>query len=76
MKSTKKVQEERTQHLNDKGVRDGDYVLYWMQSSQRAEHNHALEYAVQQANDLGQRLPSDHPRPTSVPIHAETPRTV
>jgi deoxyribodipyrimidine photo-lyase len=56
VKATKKVQEERTQHLNDKGVRDGDYVLYWMQSSQRAEHNHALEYAVQQANDLGQRL--------------------
>jgi hypothetical protein len=33
-----------------------DYVLYWMQSSQRAEYNHALEYAVQQANDHGQRL--------------------
>ena len=27
-----------------------------MQSSQRAEQNHALEYAVQQANDLDQRL--------------------
>jgi deoxyribodipyrimidine photo-lyase len=27
-----------------------------MQSSQRADHNHALEYAVQRANDLGQRL--------------------
>jgi len=37
-------------------VRNGDYVLYWMQSSQRAEQNHALEYAVQRANEMGQRL--------------------
>ncbi|HEY0128243.1 MAG TPA: deoxyribodipyrimidine photo-lyase [Rubrobacteraceae bacterium] len=37
-------------------MRSGDYVLYWMQSSQRAEYNHALEYAIQRANDLGQRL--------------------
>ena len=56
MRSTKRVQEERIQHLNDEGVRDGDHVLYWMQSSQRAEHNHALEYAIQRANELGQRL--------------------
>jgi deoxyribodipyrimidine photo-lyase len=27
-----------------------------MQSSQRAEHNHALEYAVQKANEVGQPL--------------------
>lgn len=40
-----------------KGRREeGDYVLYWMQETQRAEHNHALEYAVQRANELGQRL--------------------
>ncbi|MFW5683080.1 MAG: deoxyribodipyrimidine photo-lyase, partial [Phycisphaeraceae bacterium] len=31
----------------------GEYVLYWMQASQRAEDNHALEYAVQRANDRG-----------------------
>jgi deoxyribodipyrimidine photo-lyase len=37
-------------------VKDEDYVLYWMQSSQRAEQNHALEYAVQRANEMGQRL--------------------
>ncbi len=54
--ATRKIQEERVQNLNDEDVRDGDYVLYWMQSSQRAEHNHALEYAVQQANELDQRL--------------------
>src|SRR4028118_1042699 len=50
------VQDERIQTLNDAEERDGEYVLYWMQSSQRADHNHALEYAVQRANDLGQRL--------------------
>ncbi|MGH3148666.1 MAG: deoxyribodipyrimidine photo-lyase, partial [Rubrobacter sp.] len=54
--TTRKIQEERVRNLNDEETRDGDYVLYWMQSSQRAEHNHALEYAVQQANDLGRRL--------------------
>ncbi|MFZ0131677.1 MAG: deoxyribodipyrimidine photo-lyase [Desulfobacterales bacterium] len=31
---------------------DGDRVLYWMQQSQRAEENHALEYAVELANHL------------------------
>ena len=54
--ATRKIQEERVQNLNEEDIRDGDYVLYWMQSSQRAEQNHALEYAVQQANDLNQRL--------------------
>ena len=54
--ATKQIQEERVQHLNEEDAREGDYVLYWMQSSQRAEHNHALEYAVQRANGLGQRL--------------------
>ncbi len=54
--ATRKIQDERVEHLNEEQTRDGDYVLYWMQSSQRAEQNHALEYAVRQANDLGQRL--------------------
>ncbi len=54
--ATKEIQEERIQHLNEEEARDGSYVLYWMQSSQRAEHNHALEYAIQRANDLSQRL--------------------
>ena len=54
--ATRKIQEERVQDLNERDVRDGDYVLYWMQSSQRAEQNHALEYAVQRANEMGQRL--------------------
>jgi deoxyribodipyrimidine photo-lyase len=54
--ATRKVQEERVQNLNEEEVREGDYVLYWMQSSQRAEQNHALEYAAQRANRLDQRL--------------------
>jgi len=31
---------------------DAQYVLYWMQASQRTQQNHALEYAVQRANEL------------------------
>jgi deoxyribodipyrimidine photo-lyase len=54
--ATRQIQEERVRDLNEGGVRDGDYVVYWMQSSQRAEQNHALEYAVQRANEMGKRL--------------------
>ena len=56
MVSTREIQKERVLRLNDEGVRDGEYVLYWMQQAQRAEYNHALEYAVQRANELGQPL--------------------
>jgi len=44
----------RIQPLNDRGVVQGRYVLYWMQQSQRAELNHALEYAAREANRIGQ----------------------
>ena len=51
------LQPERVQTLNDADVAgDGTYVLYWMQQAQRAELNHALEYAVHRANELGQPL--------------------
>jgi deoxyribodipyrimidine photo-lyase len=43
----------RIEKLNRKPIADGDYVLYWMQQSQRAEENHALEYAIRRANQLG-----------------------
>jgi deoxyribodipyrimidine photo-lyase len=47
----------RIHHLNgpriQKPVPKKDYVLYWMQQSQRAVFNHALEFAVAQANRLG-----------------------
>lgn len=47
------IADERIQILNDRPIPDGDYVLYWMQESQRAEHNEALEFAIQRANDQG-----------------------
>ena len=52
----KKIQRERVRQLNEKDVKNGDYVLYWMQEAQRAEYNYALEYAAQRANEIGQRL--------------------
>ncbi len=57
----------RVTELNDAPFRDGDYVLYWMQRSQRASANHALEYAVRIANDrelpvvVGFGLTADYP---------------
>ncbi|MBN2313862.1 MAG: deoxyribodipyrimidine photo-lyase, partial [Sedimentisphaerales bacterium] len=43
---------ERIKILNNKQVRNGHYVLYWMQAAQRVEYNHALEYAIRTANKL------------------------
>ncbi len=45
--------ETRVKPLNQKGVCAGRFVLYWMQQSQRAEFNHALEFSILQANDQG-----------------------
>ncbi len=50
------VQGKRVLRLNDAPKRDGRYVLYWMQAAQRAEYNHALEYAIEKANELNQPL--------------------
>jgi len=47
------IQEERVEALNAMERRKGKYVLYWMQASQRAQCNHALEYAIVQADALG-----------------------
>jgi len=47
------IQAERIRALNNQRGQRGDYVLYWMQQSQRAETNHALEYAIREANRLG-----------------------
>jgi deoxyribodipyrimidine photo-lyase len=45
---------DRVQPLNDRGLRaEGRYVLYWMQQSQRARHNPALERALRHANAEG-----------------------
>jgi deoxyribodipyrimidine photo-lyase len=50
------IQQERIKHLNHRPARRGEFVLYWMQASQRVEYNHALEYAIRRANELGQPL--------------------
>jgi len=43
----------RVQQLSDRtSGRKPRYVLYWMQSSQRVVCNHALEYAIDRANEL------------------------
>ena len=52
----KQIQPERVQELNDKEIQEGEYVLYWLQSSQRSEYNHALEYAALKANELEKPL--------------------
>ncbi|HSQ80268.1 MAG TPA: deoxyribodipyrimidine photo-lyase [Casimicrobiaceae bacterium] len=49
------IERERLQLLNDAPEGPGEYVLYWMQQSQRAAFNPALEWAVANANRL--RLP-------------------
>ena len=46
------IQQERIKRLNDCRLGGGKYVLYWMQAAQRAEYNHALEYAIRIANKL------------------------
>jgi deoxyribodipyrimidine photo-lyase len=47
------IQKTRVKALNGKQVTKGKCVVYWMQQSQRSEYNHALEYAIRSANDLG-----------------------
>ena len=50
--ATSVIEPERVTVLADHEPRgDGRYVLYWMQASMRAEHNPALEYAIQRANE-------------------------
>ena len=47
------IEKERIKLLNNKEVdKNGEYVLYWMQASQRVENNHALYFAIEQANIL------------------------
>ncbi len=40
------IKKERIKYLNDKKFLKNDYIIYWMQQSQRVSYNHALEYAV------------------------------
>jgi deoxyribodipyrimidine photo-lyase len=52
-KTSKAIAPERVHRLTPESVTaaKGRYVLYWMQQSQRVDHNHALEFAIQQANE-------------------------
>jgi len=64
----RKIEQTRIRKLNDLPPREkGDYVMYWMQQSQRAEHNPALEHAAHRANQhrkpllVGFGLMDDYP---------------
>jgi deoxyribodipyrimidine photo-lyase len=50
------IQDDRVQVLKGGRPAAGRYVLYWMQASQRAEYNHALEFAIEKANELDKPL--------------------
>ena len=54
--ASKEISADRIKQLNDCARQDGKYTLYWMQQSQRAVLNHALEFSIQRANDNGDRL--------------------
>ncbi len=44
----------RIKRLNDDPPHDGgQYLLYWMQQSQRTRHSPALEFAIEKANAAG-----------------------
>ncbi|MCA9778324.1 MAG: deoxyribodipyrimidine photo-lyase, partial [Candidatus Eremiobacteraeota bacterium] len=54
VRSSSVIPDERIEILNDASPNsDGKYVFYWMQSAGRAEHNPALEFAIQCANEAG-----------------------
>ncbi|MES1208994.1 MAG: deoxyribodipyrimidine photo-lyase [Pseudomonadota bacterium] len=64
------IHDARVRSLGGRPGRGGRFVLYWMQQSQRASGNHALEYAIQRANALslpvrvGFGLTDDYPEAT------------
>ncbi len=54
--SSTQIPTERISRLSEHPPADGQYVLYWMQQSQRAECNHALEHAAERANAMSRPL--------------------
>lgn len=50
------IYDERIEFLNSNPIQKGDYVLYWIQASPRNHYNHALEYAIEKANELEKPL--------------------
>lgn len=47
------IQPARVHLLKESGSFAGQFVLYWMQASQRTRFNHALEFAIERGNVLG-----------------------
>ncbi len=50
------IETDRIQQLNNQSLSQKNLVIYWMQASQRTSYNHALAYAIDQANKLNQPL--------------------
>ncbi|MFX0097414.1 MAG: deoxyribodipyrimidine photo-lyase [Candidatus Hodarchaeota archaeon] len=50
------IQRDRITPLNKKVIKNRRYVIYWMQASQRAEYNHALEFCILRANKLSKPI--------------------
>ena len=46
------IQKERIKRLNEVKETNGDYVLYWMQASQRLHYNPAFLYALLESERL------------------------
>jgi hypothetical protein len=44
------IEEQRICPLNNNLPVKGEYIPQWMQASQHAKYNHALAYAIEQAN--------------------------
>ncbi len=49
-----KVEQQRIKYLNNikQENKNGDYILYMMQQSQRIEYNHTLVYTIEKANEF------------------------
>jgi deoxyribodipyrimidine photo-lyase len=50
------IELERIKNLNTNNIKNGNYVIYWMQASQREAQNHALEFSITNANKLNKPL--------------------
>lgn len=46
------IESERIENLNERKESSAEFILYWMQQSQRTHYNHGLEYAIQKGNEL------------------------
>ena len=44
------IVKERVKILNKYKFQNNNFILYWIQASQRVEYNHALEYSIDMSN--------------------------